>query len=47
MGSGAIAYDELRAALRERDDVTLAAELQPGAMGAIEMEARNAIALRR
>jgi Ca2+-binding EF-hand superfamily protein len=44
-GSGSIDYKELNSALR-RDDVTLAAELQAGAMGEIETEAKNAIALR-
>jgi Ca2+-binding EF-hand superfamily protein len=44
-GSGSIDYKELNSALR-RDDVTLAAELQAGAMGEIETAAKNAIALR-
>jgi len=42
---GTVEYGELQAALR-RDDVELAAELQDGAKGAIEVKAKNAIDLR-
>ena len=44
--SGGIGYEELRRALRVRNDVKLAPELMPGAMGAIELDSRNAISLR-
>ena len=44
-GSGTLEYEELNAALR-RDDVELSAELQAGAMGEIEVDAKNRIALR-
>ena len=43
--SGQLALDELQAALR-RDDVEIAPELRDGAMGEIEVDARNAISLR-
>ncbi len=44
-GNGYVEYAELQAALR-RDDIQLAAPLQDGALGAIEVKAKNAIELR-
>ena len=45
--SGSITYDELRRSLRTvPKEVQLAPELQPGAVGVIETESKNAISLR-
>ena len=45
-GSGEIELRELQKVMRRGADVKLAKELQPGAMGRIETESTNAIALR-
>uniref|UniRef100_A0A7S2HGJ3 EF-hand domain-containing protein n=1 Tax=Haptolina brevifila TaxID=156173 RepID=A0A7S2HGJ3_9EUKA len=45
-GNDSIEYTELAAVLR-RDDVEIAPELQPGALGVIDPQPRNAIPLRR
>ena len=45
--SGTIEYAELNAALRGREDVKIAEELQPGARGHIETTSRNAVAIRQ
>jgi Ca2+-binding EF-hand superfamily protein len=44
-GNGYVEYSELKVALR-RDDIELAAPLQDGALGVIEVKAKNAIELR-
>ena len=45
-GDGSIQYRELNRVLRAGSSITLASELQDGAMGEIEREARNPTALR-